>query len=243
MNYKLWNDYDYIPKDIAISLDKRLKNIVDRMENFFRNVMQEPFEEEYIEFYLAGSCIKRDTFRDIDMFFFTKEKLDEVLTNIDEKYFLYKNNSHTFEFEKDVFQCVYREKFFDQNLNFVVNIFDFYSTKIGFTCRLNTKTNKIEIIESDVRKEFIEYLQDKRNDITRINLNPFVSLQRALHFSRSGDHVPFSTFLNIILEIIKIDPEADYEKCFQRLQGDGQNYEAIKEAIEVFLKQRKELGK
>ena len=241
MNFVFWNKYEYISDEVAINLDKRLKNIVDRMENFFANVMKEPFAEEFIEFYLAGSCIKRDTFRDIDMFFYTRDELQKVLDNIDDKYFLYKNNSHTFEFENDVFQCVYRERFLNKDLKFVIDIFDFYSTKIGFTCRLNTKTNKIEIIESEVRKEFIEYLESKRNDITRINQNPFVSLQRALHFSRSGDHVPFGAFLNIILEIIKIDPEADYEKCFQRLQGDGQDFEAIKKAIEVFLEKRKEI--
>lgn len=241
MNYKFWNDYDYISKDVAISLDKRLKNIVDRMENFFRNVLKKPFKEEYIEFYLAGSCIKRDTFNDIDMFFLTKEKLQEVLDNIDDKYFLYKNNSHTFGFEGDVFQCVYRERFLGKDLNFVVGIFDFYSTKIGFKCRLNTKTSEIEITESDVRCEFIDYLKDKRNDITRINQNPFVSLQRAIHFTRSGDHVPFGTFLNIIHEIQQLDPIEDYEKSFQRLQGDGQNFEAIKDAIEIFLEKKKEL--
>lgn len=242
MNFKFWKNYDYIPQDMAITLDKRLKNIIDRMENFFTNAMKKPFEDDYLEFYLAGSCIKRDEFRDIDMFFKTKEKLQDVLDNIDESYFLYKNNSDTYSFENDIFQCVYREKFLNKNLNYLIDIFDFSSTKIGFVCRLNTKTNKIDLIESDIRKEFIVYLKNKRNDISRINKNPFVSFQRALHFSRNGDYVPFGAFLTIILEIMKIDPEADYEKCFQRLQGDGQDFEAVKEAIDIFLKQRKELG-
>lgn len=243
MNFKLWNDYEYISQDLAITLDKRLKNIVDRMENFFRNSMKEPFKDDFIEFYLAGSCIKRDTFRDIDMFFKTKERLEEVLNNIEERYFLYKNNSDTYSFEDDLFQCVFRERFLNKNLNYVIDIFDFSSTKIGFTCRLNTKTNEIEIIESDIREEFIDYLKNKRNNISRINKNPFVSLQRALHFSRNGDYVPFGAFLNIFFEIIKIDPDADYEKCFQRLQGDGQDFEEVKKAIEVFLEERKKIGK
>lgn len=241
MNYKLWKNYDYISYDLSIKLDKRLKNIVDRMENFFVNVVKEPFEEEFLEFFLAGSCLKRDTFRDIDMFFLTKDKLEVVLDNIDDKYFLYKNNSHTFSFENDIFQCVYREKFLDKDLSFVVDIFDFDSTKIGLKCRLNTKTNKIDIIDHDVRKEFINYLSTQRNSLQRINQNPFVSLQRALHFSRSGDHVPFDAFLNIILEISKIDPNVNCDKYFERLQGDGQNYEAIKEAIAIFLEKKREI--
>lgn len=241
MNYKFWNDYKYVNTELAIVLDKRLKNVIDRMENFFSNVVSKAFDKEYVDFYLAGSCLKRDTFRDIDMFFLTKDDLEHVLDKIDEKYFLYKNNSHTFIFEDDIFQCVYRERFKDANLNTVIDIFDFYSTKIGFKCRLNTKTNKVDVIESDVREVFIEYMEKRYNDITRINQNPFVSLQRAIHFSRSGDHVPFHAFLDIILEIEKIDPEADYEKCFQRIQGDGQNYELVKKAIDGFLQKKKKL--
>ena len=77
--------------------------------------------------------------------------------------------------------------------------------------------------------------------ISRINQNPFVSLQRAVRFTKSGDNVPFSTYLNIILEINKIDPDINYDLYFQRLQGDDQNYEEIKEAIEIFLEQKKQL--
>lgn len=241
MNYKFWSNYDFIPKNSAISLDKRLKNVVDRMENFFKNALKKSFDDEFVEFYLAGSCLKRDTFRDIDLFFKTKDELENALSCIDDKYFLYKNNSHTFEFENDVFQCVYRERFLGKDLNFIVDIFDFSSTKIGFKCRLNSKTRKVEIVESDIRETFIEYLKNRRNMISRINQNPFVSLQRAVRFTKSGDNVPFSTYLNIILEINKIDPDINYDLYFQRLQGDDQNYEEIKEAIEIFLEQKKQL--
>eukprot|EP01029_Cantina_marsupialis_P011104 TRINITY_DN249206_c0_g1_i2.p1 TRINITY_DN249206_c0_g1~~TRINITY_DN249206_c0_g1_i2.p1 ORF type:complete len:213 (+),score=26.89 TRINITY_DN249206_c0_g1_i2:162-800(+) len=211
------------------------------MENFFRNVISSPLDSEYVDFYLAGSCLKRDTFRDIDMFFLTEEQLKKMISSIDQKYFLYKNNSHTFIFEDDIFQCVFRERFLEKDLKFVIDIFDFYSTKIGFKCRLNTKTKKVEVIEWDIREVFVEYMEKRYNDITRINLNPFVSLQRAIHFTRSGDHIPFHAFLDILFEIEKIDPEADYEKCFQRIQGDGQNFELVKKAIDKYLKRKKEL--
>lgn len=69
MNYGFWNNHEYIHKDLAIVLDKRLKNVIDRIENFFKNVLIKSFDNEYVEFYLAGSCIKRDTFRDLDLFF------------------------------------------------------------------------------------------------------------------------------------------------------------------------------
>ncbi|QKF83278.1 hypothetical protein [Halarcobacter ebronensis] len=243
MNFPFWNQYEFLDSDLAIVLDKRLKIVSDRIENFFKNVVSTPLKEEYIEFYLAGSCLKRDTFRDIDLFFLTNEALHEVLDCIDKKYFLYKNNSHTFKFENDIFQCVYRERFLNKNLKFVIDIFDFYSTKIGFKCRVNTKNFKLEVVESEVRKEFVLYMKKRYNHVTRINQNPFVSLQRAIHFCKSGDDVPFHSFLDVILEIMKIDPVADYEKCFQRIQGDGQNYEAVKKAIEEFLEKRKELEK
>jgi len=243
LNYKLWLDYDFIKKDTAITLDKRLKNVVDRIENFFKNALSKSLEKEYIEFYLAGSCLKRDTFRDLDLFFKTKDELENILSYIDEKHFLYKNNSHTFKFENDIFQCVYRERFLGKDLNFVVDIFDFSSTKIGFNCRFNTKTKKVEIVQSDIREVFINYLKTRKNGISRINQNPFVSLQRAVRFSKSGDDVPFSTYLDIILEISKIDPDVNYDLYFQRLQGDDENFEEIKKAIRIFLDKKRELKK
>jgi hypothetical protein len=241
LNYKFWNEYNYIDKELAVLLDKRLKNVIDRIENFFRNVIIKHFDEEYIDFYLAGSCLKRDTFRDIDIFFLTKQELEKVLDRIDEKYFLYRNNSHTFIFEDDIFQCVYRERFLNKNLKDVIDIFDFYSTKIGFKCRLYTNTKRVEVIQSDIRETFIEYMKKRYNDITRINQNPFVSLQRAIHFSKSGDTVPFHAFLNIIFEIMKIDPTADFEKCLQRIQGNEDTQKIVKEAISQFLEKKKEL--
>ena len=243
MNFPFWKQYDFLDESLAILLDKRLKVVIDRLENFFRNVISKPLKDEYVEFYLAGSCLKRETFRDIDMFFLTNEQLHEVIDCIYEKYFLYKNNSHTFKFEDDIFQCVYRERFLNKDLDSVINIFDFYSTKIGFKCIFNTKTFQVEVVESALKEEFVLYMNRRYNDITRINQNPFVSLQRAIHFSKSGDDVPFHSFLNIIYEIMKIDPVEDYEKCFQRIQGDGQNHKAVKKAIEEFLGKKKQLEK
>jgi len=241
LNYKFWDQYDYIDEELAILLDKRLKNVLDRVENFFKNVIVKQFDEDHIDFYLAGSCLKRDTFRDIDIFFLTKDDLEKTLEKIDEKYFLYKNNSTTFSFENDIFQCVYRERFLYKDLKDIVDIFDFYSTKIGFKCRLDTKSMKIEVLKSDIREAFIEYMYRRYNDITRINQNPFVSLQRAIHFSKSGDNVPFHAFLNILFEITKIDPNADCEKYFQRVQGNKDTQKVVKESIANFLEKRKDL--
>jgi hypothetical protein len=62
-----------------------------------------------------------------------------------------------------------------------------------------------------------------------------------VRFSKSGDDVPFSTYLDIIFEITKIDPDVNYELYFQRLQGDDENFEEIKKAIEIFLDKKREL--
>jgi len=242
MKYDFWNEYDFIPYDLVLKFDIRLQNVICKLEAFFENAKASEFQDETIEFYLAGSCIKSDCFRDIDIFFLTKEKLDSVNDCINKKYFIYENNSTSYCYKNDIIQAVYRPRFLDKNLNFVVDIFDFYSTKIAFKCVLNTKTFKIEIVESDIREEFITYLKTNLNKLTRVNINPFVSLQRAIHFLKRGDDVPFSVFLEICMKISLLDENVEVEKYFDRLQGDEERLADIKEAITNYMIEKRKLS-
>ncbi|PLY09227.1 MAG: hypothetical protein C0626_09510 [Arcobacter sp.] len=235
MKYEFFNDFDFIPYDLVLKFEYRLENVIYKLENFFKNVKIDSFEDEYVEFYLAGSCIKADSFRDIDIFLTTKEKLKRVCSNLDRKYFLYENNSNTYFYDTDLIQLVYRERFLEKDLKFIVDIFDFYSTKIGFKCVLNTKNFTIEIVEADIRKEFVDYVLTKKNGLSRVNTNPFVSLQRAIHFLSRGDDVPFYVFLEIFSKISQIDKSEPIEKYFDRLQGDENRVKEVKEAINKFL--------
>jgi hypothetical protein len=235
MKYDFFNDFDFIPYDLVLKFEYRLENVIYKLENFFKNVKIDSFEDEYVEFVLAGSCIKADTFRDIDIFLTTKEKLKRVCANLDRKYFLYENNSNTYFYDTDLIQLVYRERFLEKDLKFIVDIFDFYSTKIGFKCVLNTKNFTIEIVEAQIREEFVNYVLTKKNGLTRVNTNPFVSLQRAIHFLSRGDDVPFYVFLEIFSKISQIDKNEPIEKYFDRLQGDEKKVKEVKEAISKFL--------
>ena len=235
MTYDFWNDYSFIPYDLVLKFDVRLVNVLNKLEKFFKNIKIKSYEEEFIEFNLAGSCIKSDTFRDIDIFLPTKDILNSLCNNLNKEYFMYENNSNTYSYDTDIIQIVYRERFLDKDLSFVVDMFDFYSTKIAFKCRLNTKTFKIEVIKSEIREEFITYLLTKKNNLTKVNINPFVSLQRAIHFLKRGDDVSFSVFLEICSHICKIDKNQDISKYFERLQGDEERVKEIKEAIKLFI--------
>ena len=154
---------------------------------------------------------------------------------MDKKHFIYENNSNTYSYDSDIIQLVYRERFFKKDLKFIVDIFDFHSTKIGFKCVLNTKDFKISISESEIRKEFIDYVITKKNGLSRVNTNPFVSLQRAIHFLKRGDDVPFYVFLEIFSKISEINKNEPIEKYFDRLQGDEKKVNEVKEAIRKFL--------
>ena len=239
MKYNLWNDYDFLSYDLKIKFDIRLQNVLKKLELFFENAKIKNYNQEKIVFYLAGSCIKKDTFRDIDLFIPTKEKLLDIKKNINSKYFLYENNSSSYQYDDDIIQIVYRERFSNKNISFMVDTFDFYSTKIAFKCHLDIKTFKIKILESDIRKEFYSYLLNNVNKLTRVNRNPFVSLQRAIHFLKRGDDVPFSVFLNICAKISLIDTKVDIEKYFDRLQGDEEKLKDIKEAITQYIIERR----
>lgn len=239
MQYHFWNNYNFIAYDLAIKLDIRLQNVIHKLELFLKESINKPYNKEYIEFYLAGSCLKLDTFRDIDIFFFTKNELDDMTACIDSQYFVYENNSNTYEYKGDIFQLVYRERFLNKPLSFIVDIFDFYSTKIAFKCKFNTKSFKIEIVESNIQEEFIEYIKSNLNRLSRVNRNPFVSLQRAIHFLKRGDNVPFSVFLQIFEKISDLDEHQAIEKHFDRLQGDEVTLKVIKEDITSFIENKR----
>jgi len=239
MHYNFWNEYDFITYDLSIKFDIRLQNVVHKLETFFKNTKVENYHKENIEFYLAGSCIKSDSFRDIDIFFLIKEDLNDITSCLDKKYFVYENNSNTYEYDSDIFQLVYRERFLNKPLSFIVDIFDFYSTKIAFKCILNTKTFKIDVIESDIREEFVSYLKTNINKLSKVNMNPFVSLQRAIHFLKRGDDVAFSVFLQILSKISEIDEKKSIETYFDRLQGDEGRLKDIKEAITIFIESKR----
>lgn len=239
MYYTFWSKYNFIPYDLSIKFDIRLQNVIKKLEVFFKEANTKSYEKENIEFYLAGSCIKSDTFRDIDIFFFTKEELNSITSCLDEKYFLYENNSSSYKYDNDIFQLVYRERFLNKPLSFIVDIFDFYSTKIAFKCMINTNTFEINILELDIRKEFIDYMNTNVNKLTRVNINPFVSLQRAIYFLKRGDEVPFSVFLQIFSKMTEIDETQDIEKYFDRLQGDEDTLKDIKEAIKIFIENKR----
>lgn len=236
MTYDFWSDYKFIPYELVLKFDVRLYNVIKKLENFFRDAKKESYKDEKIIFHIAGSCIKADTFRDIDVFLPTKEILDKVCDNLKREYFLYENNANTYKFEDDVIQIVYRERFLNQDIKFMVDIFDFYSTKIAFKCELDTKDFSIKVLKSEIREEFIKYLLTKRNSLTRININPFVSLQRAINFLKRGDDIPFSVFLNICSKICEIDKNDNVEKYLERLQGDDDKLDEIKDAIREFMK-------
>lgn len=236
MTYNFWSDYKFIPYELVLKFDVRLYNVIKKLENFFKDAKKESYKDEKIIFHIAGSCIKADTFRDIDVFLPTKEILDKVCDNLKREYFLYENNANTYKFEDDVIQIVYRERFLNQDIKFMVDIFDFYSTKIAFKCELDTKDFSIKVLKSEIREEFIKYLLTKRNSLTRININPFVSLQRAINFLKRGDDIPFSVFLNICSKICEIDKNDNVEKYLERLQGDDDKLDEIKDAIREFMK-------
>ncbi|MFA7084938.1 MAG: hypothetical protein WC141_10485, partial [Arcobacteraceae bacterium] len=206
MTYEFWNKFnDFLPYELQIKFDIRLCNVISKLELFFKEVMIDSVQKEQISFFLAGSCIKEDTFRDIDLIFPNKEDKDDINNSLNQRYFEYENNSYTYHFKDDIFQLVFREKFKHASLEFLVDGFDFDSTKIAFECILNTQTKKITILDCNIKEEFIHYIQTKINRLSRISINPFVSLQRAIHFLKRGDDVPYGVFLAICTKIAQLD--------------------------------------
>ena len=247
MIYNFWRDYqELLSYEQAIAFDYRLDNIVIKLNEFFQRLIVKHIDKEEITFYLAGSCIKSDTFRDLDLFFPVSEDREIINNSLNKDYFEYENNSYTYRYKNDIYQLVYREKFKDANLEQLVDGFDFDSTKIAFECSYNTKKRLFTVLKCDMRIEFVDYVNTRVNNLSKISVNPFVSLQRAIHFLKRGDDIPYGVFLDICSKIadIKIKENENIEKHFVRLQGNPNKLENIKEAITHFIEEKKEeLGK
>jgi len=243
MIYDFWKNYqDMLSYDQALAFDYRLDNIVIKLNEFFQRLIVENIEKEEIKFFLAGSCIKADVFRDIDMIFPNSDDRELVNNSLNKDYFEYENNSYTYRYKNDIYQLVFREKFKDCNLAFLVDGFDFDSTKVAFECIYNTKKRLFTVVDVDLRIEFINYINTKVNHLHKVSVNPFVSLQRAIHFLKRGDDVPYSVFLDICSGIadIKIKENENVEKHFDRLQGNPNKLENIKDAITHYIEDKKD---
>lgn len=241
MIYDFWKNYqELLSYDQALAFDYRLDNIVIKLNEFFQRLLIEPIQKEEINFYLAGSCIKSDIFRDLDMIFPVSTDRELMNNSLNKDYFEYENNSYTYRYKNDIYQLVFREKFKDATLQELVEGFDFDSTKIAFSCTYNTKKRLLTVNKCDMRQEFITYINTKVNNLCRVSVNPFVSLQRSIHFLKRGDDVPYSVFLDICDKIaeLKIKENENVEKHFDRLQGNPNKLENIKDAISNYIEHK-----
>lgn len=243
MIFDFWKPYEsLIHYDTALQFDYRLDNIILKLNSFFQRLLIKDIEQDSIRFYLAGSCIKADTFRDLDLFFPSKEERDIVHDSLNKEYFEYENNSYTYRYKNDIYQLIYRERFNNMTLSQVVDGFDFDSTKIAFECFYDTRYRVLKVIGCDMRAEFVHYINTKINNLSRISTNPFVSLQRAIYFLKRGDDVPYSVFLDICSAIadLHIKKNEDTQKHFEILQGNPNKLDNIKEAIAHYIEAKKE---
>jgi hypothetical protein len=70
MIYKFFKDYEeLLSYEQASLLDYRLDSIAIKINIFFQRLIIKHIKKQDIKFYLAGSCLKADTFRDLDLFF------------------------------------------------------------------------------------------------------------------------------------------------------------------------------
>lgn len=243
MIYNFWKNYEeLLSYEQALAFDYRLDNIAIKLNEFFQRLIIKHIEKEEIIFYLAGSCIKSDSFRDLDMIFPISEDREIINNALNKDYFEYENNSYTYRYKNDIYQLVFREKFKNSSLEYLVDGFDFDSTKIAFECVYNTKKRLFTILKCDMRMEFVNYINTRVNNLSKVSVNPFVSLQRAIHFLKRGDDIPYGVFLNICSKIadLKINENEDVNKHFVRLQGNPNKLENIKDAISHFIEEKKE---
>lgn len=243
MVYDFWKDYEeLLSYEQASFLDYRLDNISIKLNEFFQRLIIEHIDKRNIKFYLAGSCVKADRFRDLDLFFPSSEDRELLNSAMNQDYFEYENNSYTYKYKNDIYQLVYRERFEGANLKELVDGFDFDSTKIAFLCEYDTKKRLFNIVKCDIREEFINYINTRVNHLTRVSVNPFVSLQRAIYFLKRGDDVPYEVFLQVCSKIadIKLEDEQDVSKHFENLQGNPNKLSNIKDAITHYIDDEKE---
>ena len=243
MIHDFWKDYEeLLSYEQASLLDCRLDNIVIKLNTFFQRLIILPIKKQEIKFFLAGSCLKTDTFRDIDLFFPDKNDRELINNAMNQDYFEYENNSYTYRYKNELYQLVYRERFDRANLQQLVDGFDFDSTKIAFECHYNTKKRLFTVSKCDMRMEFVNYINTRVNHLSKVSLNPFVSLQRALYFLRKGYDVPYDVFLQICSKIADIifEENQDASSYFVNLQGNPNKLKNIKEAITHYVEDHKQ---
>lgn len=247
MIYNFWEEYqELLSYQQSREFDYRLDNVAMKINDFFQRLLIGNIKKRNIKFFLAGSCIKSDRFRDLDMIFPVSNDREVINDALNKDYFEYENNSYTYRYKNDIFQLVFRDKFKDASLDFLVDGFDFDSTKIAFECNYDTKKRLFTIVKCDLRMQFINYINTKVNNLENISLNPFVSLQRAIHFLKRGDDVPYSVFLDICSKVadLKIKENENIDKHFIRLQGNPNKLENIKDAISHYIEDKQdEIGK
>lgn len=246
MIYNFWKDYEeLLSYDQASLLDYRLDNIAIKLNDFFQRLIIENIKKEEVTFFLAGSCLKADSFRDLDMFFTVNEDRELINNAMNQDYFEYENNSYTYKYKNDIYQLVYRERFKNASLQELVEGFDFDSTKIAFECNYNTKKRLLSIVKCDMRMEFVNYINTRVNHLKRVSANPFVSLQRAIYFLKRGDDVPYDVFLQVCSKIadIKVEKDKDTSVYFNNLQGNPNKLSNIKDAIEHYIDDKKDDNK
>ena len=242
MIYDFFKDYEeLLSYEQASLLDYRLDSIAIKLNIFFQRLIVQNIKKKDFKFYLAGSCLKADSFRDLDLFFPNSEDRELINAAMNQDYFEYENNSYTYSYKNDLYQLVYRERFDNATLKELVDGFDFDSTKIAFECNYNTKKRLFTIVSCDMREEFVTYINTRINHLQRVSLNPFVSLQRAIYFLKRGDDVPYEVFLQVCSKIadLKLDKNEDPSLHFKNLQGNPNKLTNIKEAITHYIDKEK----
>lgn len=243
MIYDFFKDYEeLLSYEQASLLDYRLDSIAIKINVFFQRLIIQNIKKQNIKFYLAGSCLKADTFRDLDMFFPFNEDRELINSAMNQDFFEYENNSYTYRYKNDIYQLVYRERFHDVSLKGLVDGFDFDSTKIAFECNYNTKKRLFSVEACDMRIEFVNYINTRINHLTKVSVNPFVSLQRAIYFLKRGDDVPYEVFLQVCSKIadLRLEEGEDPTIHFKNLQGNPNKLSNIKDAISHYIEDQVE---
>lgn len=241
MIYKFWKDYEeLLSHEQASLLDYRLDNIAIKLNTFFQRLIVQNIKKREIEFFLAGSCLKADTFSDLDISFPFNEDRELINSAMNQDYFEYENNSYTYRYKSELYQLVYRERFKGATLSELVDGFDFDSTKIAFECKYDTKRRLFTIKKCDMRMEFVNYINTRVNHLSKVSVNPFVSLQRAIYFLRRGDDVPYDVFLQVCSKIadLKVKKNEDTSVYFKNLQGNPNKLTNIKDAITHYIEDK-----
>jgi len=238
MIYDFFKEYEeLLSHEQASLLDYRLDNIAIKLNTFFQRLIVQNIKKREIKFFLAGSCLKADTFNDLDIFFPFNEDRELINNAMNQDYFEYENNSYTYRYKSELYQLVYRERFKGATLKELVDGFDFDSTKIAFECKYDTKRRLFTIIKCDMRMEFVNYINTRVNHLSKVSVNPFVSLQRAIYFLKRGDDVPYDVFLQVCSKIaeLKVEENEDMSVYFKNLQGNPNKLTYIKDAITHYI--------